>query len=101
MRNPAICAVGRAAAAVKSERLELGRGAAADPSEVVVDRLEERLGMSGKGGDAEEASRAGEEGGTTDDRGDEADEIGDGDETSEEESAGLLEGGGALVDVGA
>ena len=85
MRKPAICPVGRAAAPVKSEKLELGRGAVAVSLEVVVDRLDEGLRKTGGGGDAEETSRAGEDGGMI-----------EGDGPSEEDSAKPLEGGATL-----
>jgi hypothetical protein len=48
--------VGRAAAPVNNEKLELGRGPEAVPSEGVLEEVVERLGVTGGGGEADEGA---------------------------------------------
>tara|TARA_R110002003_G_scaffold135_13_gene12600 strand:- start:2188 stop:2541 length:354 start_codon:yes stop_codon:yes gene_type:complete len=94
MSQPAT--VGKAAAPVNCEMLELGRGAEAVPSEGALEGVVERLGVTGGNDDA---ITGGGEGGATDDCWGDEEGAGGGD-TREAESARLLSGGALLGDGG-
>jgi hypothetical protein len=98
-----MCPVGSATPPVKSEvELELGCGADEASSEVVVERIDVRLGTRiGEEGGTDEGASSEEEDSITADGSGTTDGSGDGDEPSDAGSAELLDGGAILVGGGA